>query len=141
MPWLIALSYPVWRRFQPKYTIGVIGVIFNDVGQVLLVKHVFHPKHPWGLPGGWVERRETPARAVQREIQEELSIHVEVGQLICQDVVFANHLDIAFLCTTDSTSQFSLSYELLTYGWFDTDQLPPLYPFHFNAIQSGLSVN
>ena len=43
-------------------------------GQVLLVEHVFHPYAPWGLPGGWIDRNESPSQtAVIRELQEELN--------------------------------------------------------------------
>jgi len=66
----------------PRQHVGAVGAIFNDDGQVLLLEHVFRPRFPWGLPGGWINRGEDPARAVAREIKEELGLTVEVKQLL-----------------------------------------------------------
>jgi len=55
VPLLIKVVYYAYRFFQPKFTIGVVGLVFNAQHEILLVEHVFHPKLPWGLPGGWVK--------------------------------------------------------------------------------------
>ena len=54
--WLGIPLHGLIRLSRPKYTMGAVGVLFNARGQVLLVEHVFHPKTPWGLPGGWANR-------------------------------------------------------------------------------------
>lgn len=41
-------------------------------GQVLLVKHSYLPH--WYLPGGGVDRHESPIHAIRRELQEEVGI-------------------------------------------------------------------
>lgn len=43
-PWLVAPLYSIVRFTRPKYSLGAVGVIFNEHHQVLLVEHVFHPK-------------------------------------------------------------------------------------------------
>ena len=53
------LKLAVWL-FAPRHQVGAVGVVFNNAGQVLLVEHVFRPDYNWGLPGGWVERGESP---------------------------------------------------------------------------------
>lgn len=77
--WLLALGVRLW---VPRHHVGAVGAIFNDTGQILLVEHIFRPHYPWGLPGGWVERGEDPAKAVRRELEEELKLQVEIKQLL-----------------------------------------------------------
>ena len=49
------------------------GALFlDDRGRVLLVHPTF--KDTWDVPGGYVERGESPATACQRELKEELGI-------------------------------------------------------------------
>lgn len=137
-PWIVAGLYLLWRLFQSKYSLGVVGVLFNAEGEVLLVEHVFHPKKPWGLPGGWVNHRENPADAIRREMQEELALHVEVGPLLLAEFHERNHLDMAYLC--EQTNEIGpLSYELLSFRWVSPDALPRLYPFQQRAIQAALT--
>lgn len=136
--WIVNPLHGLIRLSRPKYTMGAVGVIFNTNRQVLLVEHVFHPKTPWGLPGGWVNRQENPADTVVRELYEELSIRVTVGRIIAlsTDSQFGNHVDFAYLChTTDMVGK--LSRELLAYQWFDLDKLPRILEFHKYAIQQA----
>jgi 8-oxo-dGTP pyrophosphatase MutT (NUDIX family) len=136
--WMGIPLHGLIRLSRPKYTMGAVGVIFNTNRQVLLVEHVFHPKTPWGLPGGWVNRREDPAYTVVRELYEELSIHVTVERIIAlsTDSRFGNHVDLAYLCHT-SDSVGKLSRELLGYQWFDLDKLPRILQFHDYAIRQA----
>lgn len=132
-PLLVRFLYSVYRIIQPKFTIGVTGVVFNQNGQVLLVEHLFHPKIPWGLPGGWIDNNEDPAAAVQRELREELALNVTIKSLVHTEKTQYNHIDIAFLCHANNEIG-SLSYELLAYRWHDTNTLPRLHKFHYDAI-------
>jgi len=118
---------------------GAVGILFNEHGEVLLVEHVFHPKTPWGLPGGWVAKQENPAETVHRELFEELSLEVEVGPIILVDMPLKNHVDLAYLCRTNDTVG-KLSYELTAFHWFDPKDLPKLLPFHQSAIQKSLQM-
>ena len=134
----MALAYSIFRLFQRKYTIGVVGVVINDIGEVLIVEHVFHPKHPWGLPGGWLDHSENPAETIIRELHEELTLTVETGPVLLTEFTNRNHLDIAFLC--DAKSEIGkLSNELLGYQWIKPEALPYIRIFHQRAIQQALS--
>ncbi len=134
--WIATYGVRLWQMKQAHFTAGVVAVIINEKAQVLLVEHVFHPKYPWGLPGGWVDRNESPERALIREMQEELSVHVRVERVVLVELsnLLRNHLDIAMLCHTNQPIG-NLSAELLGYGWYNTDNLPPLSSFHTRAIQ------
>lgn len=136
-PWVISGLYIVWRLFQSKYSLGVVGVLFNAEGDVLLVEHVFHPKKPWGLPGGWVNHKEDPADAIRREMHEELSLDITVGPLLLAEFHKGNHLDLAYL--VDQTNEIgALSYELLGFRWYSIESLPRLYTFQQRAIQAAI---
>jgi ADP-ribose pyrophosphatase YjhB (NUDIX family) len=137
VPWVVGVARFIWRLKQPKFSAGVVGVMFNEAGQVLLVEHVFHPYAPWGLPGGWVDRDENPDEAVIRELREELELDAQIGPLLLAEVDFGNHLDLAYLCYARGEVG-ELSKELLDYGWYGADTLPRLHRFHYVAIQSAL---
>jgi len=63
-------------RAQHKFLVSVLGVITNDEGKVLLLKHVYR-KQPWGIPGGWMEL-EKPEDGLTREIFEETGLKVQI---------------------------------------------------------------
>ncbi len=135
-PLFIRLIYYAYRIIQPKFTLGVTGIVFNSTGQVLLVEHLFHPRLPWGLPGGWIGNNEDPAIAVQRELQEELTLTVSIQTIIRVEKTQYNHVDMAFLCQAQ-TEIGALSYELLAYRWHDVATLPRLHKFQYDAIMQA----
>ena len=136
-PWVGKQVVRTYRMTQPRYTAGVIGVLLDDQDRVLLVEHVFHFGSPWGLPGGWMGRAEHPARAIERELREETKLEVKAQQpiMIQNSHFWGAHLDIAFLLTTDSPlDKLTLSNELISYGWYALDNLPPLKDFHLAVL-------
>jgi len=135
-PKLLVIPYYIYRFIQPKYSIGVIGVVFNEEHDVLLVEHVFHPSIPWGLPGGWIGNNEDPAATIKRELVEELSLHVEIKHVLLTRRTQFNHLDMAYLCQAQGNVG-QLSYELLDYRWCAIDNLPQLHQFHHDAIMTA----
>ncbi len=134
-PWFAVFAQSIWRIKQPKFSAGVVGVVFDQQGRVLLVEHVFHPYAPWGLPGGWVDRSEHPAQTIEREMLEELGLKVQVGPILLAEID-GNHLDMAYLCSMSGTIS-KLSRELLNVGWYDADTMPTLLSFHRRAIHAA----
>lgn len=60
------------------------GVLFTDGrGRILLVEPAYKPY--WDLPGGVVNRDESPQAAAAREVKEELGLDVTVGRLLVVD--------------------------------------------------------
>lgn len=68
-------------------TLGVRGLVTNEAGKVLLVRHTYTPG--WYLPGGGVERGETCETALRRELAEEGGVAlIDMPTLLG---VFSNH--------------------------------------------------
>lgn len=69
-------------------TVG--GLVYNDEGRLLLLKHAGEPG--WLQPGGMVERGESLETALKREIREETGVEAAVedpffvrrGEYICE---------------------------------------------------------
>ncbi|MFA1546465.1 NUDIX domain-containing protein [Actinomadura chokoriensis] len=60
------------------------GVLFfNDQDHIMLVDPSY--KDYRDVPGGYVERGETPYQAAEREVAEELGIRPEIGRLLVAD--------------------------------------------------------
>ncbi len=62
----------VWRVFGPR-TVGIRGLVVDDEGKVLLVRHSYGVP-AWHLPGGGVKRRESIEHALHRELREEAGV-------------------------------------------------------------------
>ncbi|MGH3904176.1 MAG: NUDIX domain-containing protein [Pseudonocardiaceae bacterium] len=60
------------------------GALFLDPNDRVLLVHPTY-KDTWDIPGGYVERGESPAAACKRELAEELSLDREPRQLIAVD--------------------------------------------------------
>ena len=123
----------------PKRRLGVNLVPLNAKGQVLLLRHVFHPHVPWGLPGGWLGRGESPATGALREFHEETGLTAVLGPVIhVENGTNPDHIGIAYLGYVEP-GPLTLSNEILTADWFTADRLPPLLPFARQAIDIAVT--
>ena len=72
---------------RPRVAAGVL--FFDDADRVLIVRPSYKPG--WDIPGGYVEPGESPKQACVREVEEELSITLPIGDLLVVD--WAPHPD------------------------------------------------
>lgn len=75
------MTDPTTSFATPRVAAGVL--FFNDDGRVLLVHPTY--KDTWDVPGGYVERGESPAAGCRREISEELGLDRKPLRLLSID--------------------------------------------------------
>ena len=70
-------------RKYPERPIVAVGAVILERDRVLLVQRGQEPrKGEWSLPGGVVELGESLERALEREVQEETCVNVEVQGVV-----------------------------------------------------------
>ena len=135
----------VWRVLwvaAPKFNVGVAGLVTNDRGEVLLLRHVFRPADEWAFPAGWVEHGETVEAALHREVMEETGVPIEVGDVIQLNSGFRLRMEIYLRASTRSTQVKQVSAELFEARFFAVDALPVnVQPAHRRMIEHSLGIN
>jgi 8-oxo-dGTP diphosphatase len=141
---------PIWRALPAwlqwalmwlgtaKFSLGVTGIVFDGEGRVLLLRHTFRRRYPWGLVSGWVKRGEALEDALLREVVEETALRVRVGPLF---QVRRDRLRLAveavYLCRLEG-GEFRPSNEVTAIQWRRPDDLPAgLHPHHFPLIREA----
>ncbi|MCK4924498.1 MAG: NUDIX hydrolase [Spirochaetes bacterium] len=72
------------RVYPAKPIVGVGATVFRN-DQVLLIRRGNPPLYgDWSLPGGRVKEGEDLKKALRREVREECSIDIKVGDLIAE---------------------------------------------------------
>lgn len=141
LPWSGMVIQRIYRLLQPRFTVGVVGVLLDDKTEcVFLVEHILHTRTPWGLPGGWIARREDPAKTAEREFLEETGLRVRAVYplLVQRSPDLQTHMDIVYRCVLDGDGQtIHLNHELLNYRWTPCDDLPPMVMFHEQSIRAA----
>lgn len=66
--------------------IEVVAALLCDKERVLLCQRPENKARAlgWEFPGGKIEKGETPARAIERELQEELDVQVRAGDIVAE---------------------------------------------------------
>ena len=72
---LYRLQRKLWRVLRPR-TRGVKVMLFNETGELLLVRHAYGRTDLFLLPGGGIRPFEAPETAARREMKEELDCGV-----------------------------------------------------------------
>jgi ADP-ribose pyrophosphatase YjhB (NUDIX family) len=143
-----ALSPGMRRSFlqatHDLFLVGVLGLVFDREGRVLLLEHRYRTPWPWGPPGGYVDHGESLEEALGRELREELALEVEIEgppfdvELLVQNramtVTFIAHPRIA-------DAPLTFSAEILSGRFFASDEMPEsIYPYHRALIQRGFAM-
>jgi ADP-ribose pyrophosphatase YjhB (NUDIX family) len=134
-----SLRRMVVRRVAPTFSVGAMCIIERADGRVLLIRHLYRQR--WGVPGGLLQRHETPNDAARREVGEEVGLDVElIGEPAVNVDADPRRVDIVFRARpvndTDADRVRPSSVEVLEARWFHPTELPELQFETAQAIQS-----
>lgn len=132
----IIFSAPFRRLMIPHFAVGVVGIIRNDRGEFLVLRHTYRQKHPWGLPTGFMEHGEQPADALKREIGEETGYQVALSPVwsVYTDVD-RPVVNIVFRGLARG-GEFKPSAEISAARWVAAAELPAILPDQQRLIEA-----
>jgi len=123
----MARNWIVWL-LSPKFTVGVVGLVRDEQGCVLLLRHTYRPGKPWGLPGGGLRPGERLEDCLRREMHEETGLEVEIDALLSAAAHYDRKLvDMIFTCHLrpgQSLAAFKPNAEVSEARYFAPDELP-----------------
>jgi ADP-ribose pyrophosphatase YjhB (NUDIX family) len=137
-------ALPAWLQWRlmwlgtAKFSLGVTGIVFDGQGRVMLLKHTFRRRYPWGLVSGWVKAGEALPVALHREVDEETALEVEIGPLLA---VRRDRrrlaVEVVYLCRLRG-GVFRPNDEVTEIQWRHPDDLPAgVHPDHFPLIRAA----
>jgi 8-oxo-dGTP pyrophosphatase MutT (NUDIX family) len=120
LPWLLA-----YKALRTPVAFGVSAILTGADGRVLLVRQRYSPG--WHFPGGGVERGEPPAKAILRELEEEVGLQSSGEPLLhglyTRTVGLATNV-VALYRVPDATIAFAPNAEIVEIVWTDPETPP-----------------
>jgi 8-oxo-dGTP diphosphatase len=116
-----------WRMLwltQAKFLVSVAGVVRDDDGRFLLLRHRFWPAGSWGLPGGYAHGSERLEDALARELREETGCRIEGQRLLCVNSGYRFRVEVVFTARLASGVTDLDRREVLAADFFPPDALP-----------------
>lgn len=120
---------------NPLFIVSAAGIFRNESGEVLLLRHVFRDRYPWGLPGGFLKAGETPEQGVVRELREETGLDGTVNGVAGISLISPRHMEVIVIGTGSVQPPSQLNFEIFEARFFAPDRLPEdLPPGHRSRI-------
>jgi 8-oxo-dGTP diphosphatase len=128
----------VWLR-QSKFVVGTTGLVRDDEGRVLLLRHRFWPEgRQVGLPGGYAIAGERLEDAVAREVREETGLRISVAHVVQVSSGFRLRVEVAFAGELVGGEWDVDRREVLSARFTPIDELPAdLMPNHRRLIEQN----
>ena len=76
-----ALKLALVSMREAHFLVGVLAVVTDERGRILLFRHSYRPFAPWGLPSGVLKPDESLEESMKREIREEAALEVEFEEI------------------------------------------------------------
>ncbi|HEY8170438.1 MAG TPA: NUDIX hydrolase [Candidatus Limnocylindria bacterium] len=130
IPRLLALVVvQLAHLFGGRYrrTEGAHVLVVDDAGRVLVVRTTYSGRG-WMLPGGRVERGETPHRAAARETREETGLEVVIERLRLVDAHHARDVSFVFGARVVAGILDPQLGEIAEVGWVDRAEIAATSP-------------
>jgi ADP-ribose pyrophosphatase YjhB (NUDIX family) len=117
-----------WRVLwvaHSKFMVGVTGVLRDDQGRVLLLRHrMWPPEKQWGLPTGYAKAGEDFGATVVREVREETGLDVKAGRLVHLKSGYKLRIEVAYEARLVGGEMKIDAFEILEGAWFSPSELP-----------------
>ena len=122
-----------------KFIHGVSGVILDERGRVLLLRHRFWKQQRWGLPGGLAQHGETLAATLRRELREETGLEVRPSKLLRVNTPRGRLAEFILLAECAGEPE-ARSAEIMDARFWERTELPEnLLPAHRALLEEVLS--
>lgn len=112
--------------FTRGATVGVRAACYDEEGRIFLVRHSYLPG--WYLPGGGVERGETVAMALHKEIREEGNLKAvsspELVHLYLNTEGSNRDHVVLYRLQVEQTEPKKPDHEIVESGFFALSELP-----------------
>lgn len=132
MSWLARIEpftrfpYRLFSRLARGMTLGVRGLVTDDEGRVLLIRHTYMAG--WYMPGGGIERGETAETALARELIEEAGVRLtgraSLISFHSNHVRFPGDHVLIYRVTVWEACAPTQQGEIAEIAWFAPDALP-----------------
>ncbi|MBI2376246.1 MAG: NUDIX hydrolase [Deltaproteobacteria bacterium] len=135
-------SMPVGARFSvlrvtnETWLFGVVGLVTNAKGEVLVLEHRYRVPWRWGLPGGHVVKGEALEAALHREVMEETGLAIRAEPRIIDFELAANvgAVTVTLSAVSDGGIISPRSFEIVSGAFFRPDSLPESMDRYQRAI-------
>ncbi len=77
-----------WSSVSFPRRLTAAALFLNAKEEILIVRPSDRADDTWFLPGGTVEREESPLQACRRELREELGLDLQLQELLCVEYHF-----------------------------------------------------
>ena len=125
------VPFPGWMRrlflrvLNPSWMVGAMALVQDEQGRILVLEHTYRRRFPWGLPGGWLKRGESPEEGLAREVFEETGFQVSVDRLLAAHTFGNASFDLLYQCTVQSGT-YHPTDETRQHRWVKPNELPVL---------------
>ncbi|MFL6241354.1 MAG: NUDIX hydrolase [Actinomycetes bacterium] len=125
----VPLRRVIVRTVAPTFVVGVVAVMRNEAGELLLLRERHHDG--WALPGGLVSRHESTADALVRELREEIAVSLpseSLGMPLANLDPHLRRVDIIYEINAGSdVHPRPQEPEVFEAIWFPIAELPELF--------------